>query len=112
MRHRGGGDRQPDDTDGAVIGRARPVAPATQPSDEELIREARAALYDSANVIVRPGGLTPEWGCSLVSHAVLGYCASCRGITAAAEIGAWRLHAAGHPAPDVRWARAVSAPAA
>lgn len=112
MRHRGDDTRHPADTDGTIIGRARPVPPATQPSHEELIREARSALYDSANVVVRPGGLPPEWGCALVSHAVLGYCASCRGITAAAEVGAWRLHASGHPIPDVRWARAVSAPAA
>lgn len=84
---------------------------APEPPDSGTVQQqAMAALYQSAGVTVRPGGLEPRWGCAIVSHEKLGWCASaCPGITAAAEVLAWRLLAAGHPVPDVEWARAVSA---
>lgn len=69
--------------------------------------EARAALY--ADVKVRAGGLPPRWGCVIIGHELLGWCGQCKGIVGAAELSAWRLVAAGHEAPDVAWARAVSA---
>lgn len=78
-------------------------------SAADVRREAMAALYDSAEVKIREGGLEPRWGCALIAHEVLGWCANCPRIILAVEVGAWRLVAAGHPAPDVEWARAVSA---
>lgn len=61
-----------------------------------------------------PGGaprlpLRLRWGCSQVSHDRLGWCSHCPRVSAGAELVAWRLVAAGAPAPDVVWARAVSA---
>jgi hypothetical protein len=76
------------------------------------VDEAMAALYETAGVRVRPGGIDPRWGCAISAHEHLGWCCSCPSISMAAEIGAWRIMAAGHPAPDVAWARAVSAQAA
>ncbi len=72
------------------------------------MQQALAALYETAGVRVRPGGLEPRWGCAIAAHEHLGWCASCPGIDLAAEVGGWRLLGAGHPAPDVAWARAVS----
>jgi hypothetical protein len=76
--------------------------------EDSPVQEAMAALYETAGVRVRPGGLNPRWGCAVIAHEQLGWCANCPHITLSAEVGAWRLVAAGHPAPDVDWAVAVS----
>lgn len=74
---------------------------------ESLEAEARRALYGTGDPIVAPGGIPPRWGCSLVAHEKLGWCASCRGIVGHVEALGWRLWASGQP-QTVDWARAVT----
>jgi hypothetical protein len=95
----GGG---PDPAVDRIVNRVAGLEPRKLDDAEDAVR----ALY--GDILVRPGGLTPRIGCALSSHEVLGWCCNCPGVKLSAEVGAWRLHAAGHPIPDVTWARAVS----
>lgn len=83
-------------------------------SCRDLTAEARRALHNTQGpnppqetVVVAAGGIPPRWGCALVAHEKLGWCASCRGVAASVEAMGWRLWASGHP-QDVDWARAVT----
>lgn len=86
------------------------------PTDEQIVACLAGGVPDpevEALVVrltgaVEPVGLRPRWGCSLTAHDRLGWCCNCPRITPAAELMAWRITAAGHPTPDVVWARAVT----
>lgn len=68
---------------------------------------ARAALYNTQDTLVAPGGIAPRWGCALIAHERLGWCGSCRGVDTVVEAMGWRLWASGHH-QDIDWARAVT----
>ena len=82
------------------------VARINGDDDAAAVADARAALYQDAPF--REGGIPPKWGCSTSAHEHLGWCANCPDVNGNAELSAWRVLAAGHPAPNYAWGIGVS----